>query len=371
MEKIIRKKLENLSIPPDCIGKAKFEFTLEMGASPFCIQGKVTVPIVFFIKYGSPAEDINRERENTELMKRKDPEHFVTPITIPPEEDGLFVAEFFEGDRFHSIILNGNLSEELKLDVAREVYTALFRMYETNMKDITVPVYKAHFKRIEQRLEEKINRDPSFSKYKFQTLVVNGVKVPSAYTLLKKVQKFRDQLESRKATTVPCDAQPDNILVKLPNSIRFIDLLNLDPEGDDSVDIGKNRHWLKGYIVMRQIRDNITIDPKSFVNYNESTEKDGSIVINYDLKGRVPDIAQKIYVLFLEKLEEFSKRIGDNWWYERMLLGSARAWIGGIPYHQNHELAVIMLCEGLLELDECVRQLESKLAARNIQEVRT
>jgi hypothetical protein len=371
MEKIIRKKLQNLGIPPDCIGKAKFEFTLEMGASPFCIQGKVTVPIVFFIKYGSPAEDINRERENTELMKSKDPEHFVTPITIPPEEDGLFVAEFFEGDRFHSIILNGNLSEELKLDVAREVYTALFRMYETNMKDITVPVYKAHFKRIEQRLEEKINRDPSFSKYKFQTLVVNGVKVPSAYTLLKKAQKFRDQLESRKATTVPCDAQPDNILVKLPNSIRFIDLLNLDPEGDDSVDIGKNRHWLKGYIVMRQIRDNITIDPKSFVNYSESTEKDGSIVINYDLKGRVPDIAQKIYALFLEKLEEFSKRIGDNWWYERMLLGSARAWIGGIPYHQNHELAVIMLCEGLLELDECVRQLESKLAARNIQEVRT
>jgi len=371
LEKILRKKLRNLGIPSGCIGQPRFEFNLEMGASPFCIQGKATIPIVFFIKYGSPSEDINRERENTELMKNKDPEHFVTPITIPPEEDGLFVAEFFEGNRFHSIILDESLSEELKLDVAKEVYRSLLRIYEANMKNITVSVYKAHFKRIDERLNEKINRDPSFAKYKFKSLVINGTEVPSAYGLLKKMQGYRDQLESHKSTTVPNDAQPDNILVKLPDEIRLIDLLNLDPEGDYSVDVGKNRHWLRGYIVIRQIRDDSSTDPKSYFKYSERSDENGRIVIDYDLTSRIPTVASKIYDVFLEQLGDFAKRIDDDWWYERMLLGSARAWIGGITYHQNRELAVIMLCEGLLELAECVKKIETRLASKNCEEVKT
>lgn len=372
LEKTLKKKLENLGIPSGCIGKPKFEFSFEMGASPLCIQGKATVPIVFFIKNGQPAEGINCERQNTQFMKNKDPEHFVTPIPIPPEEDGLFVAEFFEGERFHSVILNESLSEELKLDVAKEVYKALFRLYEANMKDITVSVHRAYFKRIEGRLNDKINGDSAFSKYIFKSLVINGVEIPSAYELINKAKKYRDQLEARKATIVLGDCQPDNVLIKLANGFefRFVDLLNLDPEGDSGVDIGKNRHWLKGYIIIRDIRDDSSVDPKSYFKYDEGSDKDGRIVINYDLKSRVPPIAARIYTIFREQLEEFSKRIGDDWWYERMLLGSARAWIGGIPYHQNHELAVIILCEGLLELDKCVRQLESKLAKKNDQELK-
>jgi hypothetical protein len=370
LEKTLNAKLKNLGIPSGCIGKPNFEFGFEMGASPICIQCKATVPIVFFIKNGQPAEDINRERENTRLMKNKDPEHFVTPITIPPEEDGLFVAEFFEGERFHSVILNEGLSEELKLDVAEEVYKALFRLYEANMKDITVSVHRAHFKRIEGRLNDKINGNSAFSKYKFKSLIINGFDIPSAYVLINKAKKYRDQLEARKATTVLGDSQPDNVLIKLAEEFRFVDLLNLDPEGDYSVDIGKNRHWLKGYIIIRQIRDESSVDPISYFKYDENVDKDGRVVINYDLNSRVPPIASKIYAVFREQLEEFSKRIGDDWWYERMLLGSARAWIGGIPYHQSHELAVIMLCEGLLELHKCVGQLESKLAAKNSEEVK-
>jgi hypothetical protein len=239
------------------------------------------------------------------------------------------------------------------------------------MKNITVSVYKAHFKRIDERLNEKINRDPSFAKYKFKSLVINGTEVPGAYGLLKKMQGYRDQLESRKSTTVPNDAQPDNILVKPPDEIRLIDLLNLDPEGDYSVDVGKNRHWLRGYIVIRQIRDDSSTDPKSYFKYSERSDENGRIVIDYDLTSRIPTVASKIYDVFLEQLGDFAKRIDDDWWYERMLLGSARAWIGGITYHQNRELAVIMLCEGLLELAECVKKIETRLASKNCEEVKT
>jgi len=369
--KTLRRKLENLGIPPGCIGKPKFEFNIEMGASPLCIQGKATIPIVFFVKKGQPAEDINRERENTEFMKNKDPEHFVTPITIPPEEDGLLVAEFFEGDTLHSIILDESQSEELKLDVAKEVYRALFRLYEANMKDITVPVHKAHFKRIEGRLNDKINSDSSFSKYKFKSLVINDIEIPSAYVLLNEAKKYRDQLEARKATTVLGDSQPDNVLVKFAIEFRFVDLLNLDPEGDYSIDAGKNRHWLNGYIIIRKIRDDSSVDPKSYFKYNEYVDKDGKIIVNYDLKSRLPPIASKIYSVFLEQLKEFSERVGDDWWYERTLLGSTRAWIGGIPYHQSQEIAVIMLCEGLLDLAQCVEKCRKRLAPTDTKEVKT
>lgn len=365
LKKTLTKKLIALGIPEDCVGNPIFDFNVDMGASTSCLQGKVTIPIYLFVKFGQPTEIINQDRENTKFMKTKDPEHFLTPISVPPEENGLFVMEFFNGRTFHQILLDQSVPEDLKIDVANLVYTILFRIFESNIKDMTVSVHKTYFKRIYDRLEEKRRRDPEFTKYLFKPLVINGVEVANVYVLLKKLESFAEFLETKKATVEPYDCHPDNILVKLPDEIRFIDLVNLEREGDSSVSIGKNRHWLLGYIALRDIRDNQSINMKSYFNFQEYINRNGKLVINYDLRNRIPSIAIKVYGVFLKKVRDYSRHVHDDWWRERMLLGSARAWIGGITYHQNHELSIIMFCEGILEVVKCIKCIEIKLRRKS------
>ena len=318
-----------------------------------------------FIKYDP--RTVPTEAENLKFMNALFPKYF-PKLVYHDNKSGIMIMTYYRDTiSLHELIEDGRYPENVVTKVARNAYRKLFSViYEGTMKEGVADPWEAHMERIYERIGKMERKDPEFAEFTTSPIRVlknsKSVVVRPLHELLTELAVHLQKIACPIKVIVLGDEHPKNILVTTspPYTVIFIDIPNLDKGGGDwTKGIGKVPQWLGGYgTSIEPLKRGGTIDLhllKHELNFKVNKENpDGIIEIQYDLK--TSPLAGKVLGALLEEAEEFAKRHEDSFGLIRLKLGTARAWLGGVTYHRQ-EVALIMLCEGLLLLQELVEEL--------------
>jgi hypothetical protein len=359
-ETFVRDFFSRLGFPPESVKIHGFRRLSGSVASTFIVD---MGGLKLVLKHDP--ETVPTEVSALKALSGRFPQYF-PKLLHSDKKQGMLLLPYYPYPTLHDVLTDPHIPNSVKLKCFRRVYEVLnLVIYESSKIDGIPDPAAIHLKRINDRVQEWANREgmPELLK---KRLKINGAEIEKNFLeLTNQLMEHLSRFICRYKVITLGDEHPKNVLVGLspPGSrIIFFDLPNVNLDGEDPAKgWGKVIHWLIVYgyklyplnscgLMGEELDERVKEELKLEIHDDED-----KIELNYELLPM--PLASELNEVFRDIVRDFAQRVNDREWQLRLLLGWARADLGGVVHQKSRYLSLVLFAEGTKRLWELCRLL--------------